>query len=151
MKRSYFHSVVHLAFALVSVPSHAVPTLSLQCISPQINPGFERIGKSEAVSNLVQVNVGTPATSGSIWANIQNNAICTATIGPGYRFTSGRALREDTNTSGFNGATTADRDKVLKFLPQRKGNQMIFTMNIPPAPLMGGTANFRFHVRYRKK
>jgi hypothetical protein len=151
MKKNYLRSVLCFTLALVSAATHAAPNLSLQCIGPQINPKFERVGKSEAVSELVQVNVGTPATPGSIWANVRNDAICTATIGPGYRFTSGRALRDDTNTAGFNGVSTPARNQVVKFRSQRKGNQMIFTMHIPPSPLMGGTANFRFYVRYKKK
>jgi hypothetical protein len=138
-----------LACGLPYTLAYAAPKITMHCINPGLTPKFVDVKNNLAVTETVQVNIGIEAGPGTVWANHQNDAICRAKIGNGYRITSGSAVRDDGNSAGFDGMDIRAKNQALTFFPHREGDELVFTL-YSTSPNIKGTANFKFYITYAK-
>jgi hypothetical protein len=149
MKNNFIVTALTLVCGVPYTLAYAQPTITMHCINPPLTPKFIAINNNIAVTETVQVNIGTAAGPGTIWANHSNAAICRAKIGNGYHITSGSAIHDERNIAGFSGMDIRAKDKALTFYPHREGDDLVFTL-WETSPNIQGTANFKFYITYER-
>jgi len=89
------------------------PKITIECRKPSVSATFEPTGTGEGRSPTLQFNINV---AGAISVNKNSPGNCTATIGRGYRITSGRAVISQTNVYTDYNYQSSSRPAVTEIL-----------------------------------
>ena len=130
--------------------AQALPSISMQCVTPAINVKFTSIQHTQASTGPVQFNVNIPAGQGTIFVDKGNSGICTATISEGYQFIGGYGAIDETQISVSGPHGPRDLMHAITIGTTLLGNQVMRFSVSRDNEFIKGNLNILFTVRYKR-